>query len=278
MLPEKKNIPVYRQFIQLIEKGFFLLNTETQNEIRQFVKDNQHAGGGFINRAGTPDLYYSLFGYLISSSLHLDDQLHLFKNYIENQRGRKELNSIDHLFLFLFEYDLRGKKPSFLSLLKVAFKKDQATQLSYRFFMFFMILDGTNQRKPFLKFILRLLLKNFRVRAKSPCSILSALIVVKHELRIDTYDLQLKLMQYFDEYSAFKAFHQTHTGELLSTAAALFALYKTGTDLRLYNAACLKFVQMNYANGAFLSGDGDDTRDLEYTFYGLLTLGILAGK
>ncbi|MFA5330143.1 MAG: hypothetical protein WC384_20280 [Prolixibacteraceae bacterium] len=31
----------------------------------------------------------------------------------------------------------------------------------------------------------------------------------------------------------------------------------------------------NYANGAFLSGDGDLTEDLEYTFYGLLALGVL---
>ena len=34
--------------------------------------------------------------------------------------------------------------------------------------------------------------------------------------------------------------------------------------------------QQNFSNGAFLSGDGDTTTDAEYTFYGLLALGVLA--
>ncbi|NCB08501.1 MAG: hypothetical protein EOM73_10090 [Bacteroidia bacterium] len=53
-----------------------------------------------------------------------------------------------------------------------------------------------------------------------------------------------------------------------------------GTSSRLQNLICdipdcLNLVQQNYDTGAFLSGDGDLSRDLEYTFYGLLTLGTL---
>ena len=41
---------------------------------------------------------------------------------------------------------------------------------------------------------------------------------------------------------------------------------------------CLEFVGANYSDGSFLSGDGDLTKDLEYTFYGLLALGALINE
>jgi hypothetical protein len=62
---------------------------------------------------------------------------------------------------------------------------------------------------------------------------------------------------------------------MLSTGVALFVLKETGYDLRMIKPGCLDFIQENYSAGAFLSGDGDVTKDLEYTFYGLLALGSL---
>jgi hypothetical protein len=78
------------------------------------------------------------------------------------------------------------------------------------------------------------------------------------------------------ETGGFKAFAHLNNADMLSTAVALFALNFAGSDLRLLKPACLDFIQQNYAEGAFLSGDGDTTIDVEYTFYGLLALGVLA--
>jgi hypothetical protein len=78
------------------------------------------------------------------------------------------------------------------------------------------------------------------------------------------------------ETGGFKAFVQLNNADMLSTAVALFALNFAGSDLRLLKPASLNFIEQNYTDGAFLSGDGDQTRDLEYTFYGLLALGVLA--
>jgi len=63
---------------------------------------------------------------------------------------------------------------------------------------------------------------------------------------------------------------------MLSTAVALFALNYVDYDLRLLKPSCLDFIGQNFSDGAFLSGDGDPTADVEYTFYGLLALGVLA--
>jgi len=84
------------------------------------------------------------------------------------------------------------------------------------------------------------------------------------------------LMSFACESGGFKAFAHLDQADMLSTAVALFALKFTGSDLRLLKPACLDFIQSNYFDGAFLSGDGDPTADVEYTFYGLLALGVLA--
>ena len=83
------------------------------------------------------------------------------------------------------------------------------------------------------------------------------------------------LLSFFEEGRGFKAFPQVGTADLLSTAAALFALKEAGADLRIIAPSCLHFIQENYSSGAFLAGNGDEIRDLEYTFYGLLALGTL---
>jgi hypothetical protein len=87
-----------------------------------------------------------------------------------------------------------------------------------------------------------------------------------------------QLFSYFEETKGFKIFQNAEKADLLSTAVALFALRKGNADFRLVAPDCLHLIQQNYDAGAFLSGDGDSSRDLEYTFYGLLSLGILSEK
>jgi hypothetical protein len=88
-------------------------------------------------------------------------------------------------------------------------------------------------------------------------------------------DIQ-QLFEYYEEGTGFKAFKEVESTDLLSTAVALFALEKAGAGLKTIAPDVLGLVQNNYSEGAFLSGNGDETRDLEYTFYGLLILGTLS--
>jgi hypothetical protein len=80
------------------------------------------------------------------------------------------------------------------------------------------------------------------------------------------------------ESGGFKAFAHLENADMLSTAVALFALNYAGCDLRLLKPICLDFIEQNFSYGAFLSGDGDPTADVEYTFYGLLALGVLVDR
>jgi len=65
--------------------------------------------------------------------------------------------------------------------------------------------------------------------------------------------------------------------DLLSTATALHALAAMECDIAEIKEACLDFVDSLWTNeGAFHGHWGDDLLDCEYTYYGLLALGHLS--
>ena len=65
--------------------------------------------------------------------------------------------------------------------------------------------------------------------------------------------------------------------DLLSTATALHALTSAGVPLAPIREPCLDFVDSLWSNqGGFYGHWSDDTQDCEYTYYGLLALGHLS--
>ena len=266
------HIPVYKQFIGLLKSGIDLLDENTQLEIRQFITGRQHADGGFVDRAGRPDLYYSLFGFWLASAFNMRKELDRLKHFIQDKKETK--NQVEQYVVQLIHLGLSSKKPSG-NLLKMFLKRAQQVNFSYQLFLFLLVFDARYGKKQGLYLLVKLFLVFYKPAGNPPCSMVAALTVVKHEVGLDTRDMPKKLLAFFDEKSAFKTFEQVQMGDMLSTAVALFALQKTGFDLRPVVPKCLEFIQQHYADGAFLSGDGDQTRDLEYTFYGLLALGSL---
>jgi prenyltransferase beta subunit len=65
--------------------------------------------------------------------------------------------------------------------------------------------------------------------------------------------------------------------DLLSTATALHALAQMGVSLDPLRESCLDFIQSLWTgDGAFLGSWADSAPDCEYTYYGLLALGHLS--
>ncbi|MGD9930945.1 MAG: hypothetical protein AB7U05_13085 [Mangrovibacterium sp.] len=274
----KVEIPIHLQFVELVEKAFDLLDAEAQQKVIQFVIGRQHPGGAFVDRAGTPDLYYSLFGFWLASALKMKDQLMLLQKYTSARSVDDERNLINKSALALIRQGLSGKKKMRLNFFRVFLKRDYQVNFSYQLFLFLLVFDASVGRRSWLYFVARLVLRMYQLPIGAPCSMLAALLVARHEVGLETAKLQKRILAYFDEANGFKAFEQMDSGDMLSTGVALFALQKTGFDLRLLAPACFGMIQANFSDGAFLSDDGDSTRDLEYTFYGLLALGSLTGK
>lgn len=276
MASQSYTTPVYRQFIGFIEKGYAALTIEHQQEVRKFIQSCQHRDGLFTDRAGTPDYYYSLFGTWLSLGVGL---IHTRKDLEQHPPQQKEnfKNPIDEFASLLIKASItKGsfKKPSNLFLLKKLFLRKGPVSIYYRFFLFVLIVDATC-RKRRLYLPARVIMVFISPPAGAPCSIQAAYTTVRHKSGLDVNKEQKVLFDFFVREKGFKTFMDLEEVDMLSTAVALFALRTTGADLRAIAPDCLNFIQENYCNGAFLAGNGDKARDLEYTFYGLLALGIL---
>ncbi|MEZ5103313.1 MAG: hypothetical protein R2757_02360 [Draconibacterium sp.] len=277
MAARKLYQPVYRQFISEIEKGFLLLDEPSRTEVIAFVKTQQHKNGAFVDRAGSPDLYYSLFGGWLSKALKLDEQQENLKQYLSKQNTDEE-KVIDRFSSFIIRLSLgepNFAKPSFFELVRWLSKRGRNLNAAYRFFLFILSFDALFGQNRMVYFFVRILLKFYKLSGDLPCSFSAAFIMARFLTGRNGKQETDLLLSYFEKGKGFKVFPEQKNADLLSTAVALFVLKSRGEDIRTLAPDCLSLVQDNYDNGAFLSGDGDSYRDLEYTFYGLLTLGVL---
>lgn len=272
-----KDIPVHRQLIDVLSAGFGALDEETQAEIKDFISGQQNKNGGFYDRAGTPDLYYSLFGLWLSMAAKQKEQQSLLKQYIQSIDSSRATSAVEEMALLLIRFDLESNsdKYSVLSVYRRVLKHGGLLDLSYQFFLLSLLIDAVGKRKRGYYFLARLWLLFYSPKGNLPCSVVAALLFARQFLDLKTNKQKKQIEKYSLDSGGFMAFTGMENADMLSTGVALFALNKTNYDLRFIAPGGMQFIQDNYREGAFLSGDGDQTKDLEYTFYGLLALGSL---
>jgi hypothetical protein len=278
VVKKKPYLPIYWQFIELIQSGFLLLDKNSRIQVLDFIKNQQHPNGGFKDRGGNPDIYYSLFGVWLSEALNLAETRENYKQFITKVDIIKK-SAAEKFALILIKTilpDKNYKKPSLYSILKILSERKSRVSFFYKIFLFFLTFDALYPPNRILYFFAKIGMLVYKPSGENPCSIFAALMVARQKVGLKIEKETTDLLSYFEEGKGFKMFEHAKTGDLLSTAVALFALKNSGQDLRLVAPACLNLIQQNYDSGAFLSGDGDLTRDLEYTFYGLLALGALS--
>jgi prenyltransferase beta subunit len=282
--------------INHIRNAMNLLDEQGKDEIFRFLVSQQNADGGFQDRGGRSDLYYSLFGMMLLRAMEFEvrnsDGKYLeletwnlklkkrLKHYISVQSSSKVTGFIEQCCLALLQKELkinRFLRIRTLMKLSLSFWKERnSINLSYRSFVLFLTLDAILPFRSILKRLSGKMLSRMDVDEHSPCSEVAAKVYLKKMMNKDEKSDQELLKSFTCESGGFRAFQHLQHSDMLSTAVALFALDFSGSDLRLLKPASLDFIQQNFVDGAFLSGDGDQTRDLEYTFYGLLALGVLA--
>lgn len=254
-----------------------MLDEKSQQEVKTFISSQQHQNGAFTDRAGNPDLYYSLFGAWMSTALKMEVEQKQLAGYIEKNQSeeRKTVERFSHLLISV-SLEINVKKTSIPLQLKMAFGNNRQINVAYKAFLFLLSFDTLHGRKTLWYFLFRIGLTFYTPPGDLPCSFLSALLIARFLTGMKIEQKQNQLFSYFEKGKGFKAFRESENADLLSTAVALFALKKAGADLRMVAPDALNLVQQNFETGAFLSGDGDETKDLEYTFYGLLILGTIA--
>lgn len=284
-----RNLPFYKLMIEDLRIALNLLDEQGQGEVFRFLVSQQNADGGFQDRGGRSDLYYSLFGLMLLRGSPLNppkgdlvdesNTLHQFRQFIVYQSGLKISGFIEQCCLALLQKELKisyfARLKTGVKLIRSFWRERHSINLSYRSFVLFLTLDAV---LPFRRILNRLsvkMLARIEVDEHSPCSEVAAKVFLRKMGNQNGASDQELLRSFACETGGFTAFQHLKRPDMLSTAVALFALGFAGSDLRLLKPAGLGFIQENFVDGAFLSGDGDQTTDLEYTFYGLLALGVL---
>ena len=273
----KKHQPVYQKLVETVRAGFLALDETVQHEIITFIFSQQHNNGGFVDRAGQPDLYYSLFGLWLSIATRQDELQSNLKEFVVNTNRSALTSPVEDLALLLIRAELNAnfKKQSVFSIIQNVKRKGSMIDLSYQFFLISLVIDAVGKNKKIFYFFARIWLAFYKPKGSIPCSIRAALVYARKIVQLNTQKTQKELGKYGLENGGFRAFENSKTSDTLSTGVALFVLKECSADIRVITPGCLNFIQENYFDGAFLSGDGDLTKDLEYTFYGLLALGSM---
>jgi len=261
----------------VLVKSTTLLNPERIAEVRSFILSKQTVKGGFADRGGECDLYYTLFGYYISEAISVEEVLVPLRKYIKESVTANNLEGV-YLYCGAILYaKLLGHDATTERLRKkiIAELNDSGSkQPEYSRFMgilalyyledFLNIYRIVNQYK-----------KSF-APGNHPCPVIAArtiLLEMAGNRRVATVN---NLKSFYRGSGGFAALNQAPEDDLLSTGTALYALNFLGADLRLIKPDCLTFVDSLYENGGFRATFSDTMPDVEYTFYGLLALGSLS--
>jgi hypothetical protein len=299
VVTKSPNIPFYRQMIVLLLNALNLLDEQGREEVLKFLVSQQNQDGGFQDRGRRSDLYYSLFGGLMLMATEdrrpkTEDLLPerkavegsnphgailKLRQFVAKQSNSEVPGFIEKCCLILLQKELKAGSNSrlkaLISLGKSFWKERGSINISYLSFVLFLTLDAVLPFRKILKVGAKKMLAKTRIDQHSPCSEVAARVFLQKMMNEDGSKDQELLKSFACETGGFKAFAHLNNADMLSTAVALFALNYSGCDLRLLKPVCLDFIGQNFSDGAFLSGDGDPTADVEYTFYGLLALGVL---
>jgi hypothetical protein len=245
-----------------------MLDEQTIDEIKSYIKGQQTITGGFADRGGKSSLYYSLFGCYIAEALEIDEIKPALRGYLNSAINTEELCGIDIKCALILYIKLFGHKkipPSLLKNDKIAAQySDFINLLTYYYSEDFISL-----------YLIRQKMKNAKPNAEMPCSVLAASLILQHGSNTWAAN-SWQWMSNCYKNGGFSAFSKTAHGDLLSTGVALYALRFSDSDLSIIKPDCLTFIDSLYSEGGFCATSFDVVPDVEYTFYGLLGLGSLS--
>jgi hypothetical protein len=252
----------------VLSRSVRMLDPQSVAEIKEYVKGQCAVEGGFADRGGKPDLYYSLFGCYIAEALGMDEVKPLLKVYLKKVLINQKLKGVhlkcarilyaklfgtETLPAVLKEYDnISGQYSDFINLLADYYSEDYSSFLS------------VTRR-----------LRQTVINSDLPCSVVSAKMILEDIFGKKGSEPWSQVKGFYKNGS-FQAFRNTFQGDMLSTGVALYALRFVNSDMSLIKPDCLAFIDLLYSDGGFCATVSDPVPDVEYTFYGLLALGSLS--
>jgi prenyltransferase beta subunit len=261
----------------VLKRSLNVLDAPAIESLRNYIENSQAPGGGFIDKAGKPDLYYTLFGYFMVDALEMKEILPSISAFVEKEIRGNKLTGV-HLHCAAILSARLGYHELIMQFLWDKIQDNLKAQLekqpAYNAFLNLLTCYYLQDYRGLYK--IRKQMKAFESKTALPCSVLSALLVLQKSFKKPVKDLIEEVLSFRLEYGGFKATKVAPIPDLLSTAVALYALNFAGYDLSTIKPQSFEFIDSLYVDGGFGGNVFDSDPDIEYTFYGLLALGALA--
>jgi hypothetical protein len=261
----------------VLSKSVSILDPEMITEIKAFIVSKQTAQGGFADRGGRCDLYYSLFGYYIAESFSVTTVIEPLKKFVATIVSTNNLSGVNRFCGAILYAKLIGLDANTEKLRKQIvddLTQKDAKQPEYANFLGILALyyleDYRNIQRIINQYKQSVSLKGL------PCPVVAATVVLLTMAGNRPPEAIDLLKSFYRENGGFAALQKAPSEDLLSTGVTLYALHFLDADLRLIKPECLIFIDDLYRDGGFRAAQYDPLTDVEYTFYGLLGIGSLS--
>jgi prenyltransferase beta subunit len=292
-------VSVRRETLQIARLAPKLLG-DSVDLVAGFVRGRLNSDGGFSNRSGDSDLYYTLFGMQALLALRADVPAGPLASYLR-QFGTGEGLDLVHLACLSGCWAMMpapSPAPEVRSAILDRIEtyrttdggyhasRDAAWGSAYHAFLALGAYQDFGADSPDVGRLAVSLaalqsddgaFANERDRPRGSTPATAAAAILMRHLDMPVSPMLAEWLLSRCRQGGFFATPEAPLPDLLSTATALHALSSLHAPLDLIREDCVDFVDSLWTSqGAFYGSWVDDTPDCEYTYYGLLALGHLA--
>ena len=277
---------------------------ESAELVRGFLLSQQNPDGGFKDRSGRSDLYYTVFGMEGLLALQAPLPVAKLENYLEPFGTGENLDFVHLCCLARCHAALNPKGPAIDPA-------NWASKLSHRLERFrtadggYNVIPESSCGTAYACFLALAAHQDLRLSLPDPLRLVQCLKFLEtpdggwaneRGVKLGATNstaaavtllrqLSMPIAPFVGDWllarcqtdGGFLAAPNAPLPDLLSTATALHALAGLERDFAPLKERCLDFLDTLWTNeGGFHGHWGDDTLDCEYTYYGLLALGHLS--
>jgi prenyltransferase beta subunit len=273
---------------------------ESRDLVESFFRSRANADGGFQNRTGESDLYYTVFGLEGLAALSQPPPA-ATRGFLEGYGDGRHLDLV-HLSCLARAWatvDPAGPPPEIAAAIAAGLESFRSAEGGYgvarqqhrgSVYACFLVLgafEDLRMELPDADGVLACLdglragdggYANHADAAEGSTPATSAaVLLLRHLDRTPGPGLSEWLLARCHPNGGFFAAPGAPLPDLLSTATALHALAALHAPIESIKEPCLDFVDTLWSNaGAFCGSWADDALDCEYSYYGLLALGHLS--
>ncbi|MCG8699290.1 MAG: hypothetical protein MI922_14640 [Bacteroidales bacterium] len=286
----------------IVKSGIESLDVDVKSQIINYLLGKQCENGLFEDRNGKGDLYYTYFAIECLNAAGITDCNDRTVGYLKNTQAIQDLDLV-HLSCFGRILKIIGKD-SFKNLIPLLLEELQAYEIPSGGYSLFKHGESESVYACFLVLmtyadlgielkktgrILENILKQEKkdgsyVEAFNPLegttTVTSAAVTIISMLKGQVSNQTTGwLMKQYTKYGGFLASPSTPIPDLLTTATVLSALYLTDYNFEPdFVENTYQFIETLWDDeGGFVGSIAETKPDVEYTYYGLLCIGILEG-